>query len=355
MLLANVYTTELAGLNRVIGDGFLYLRTLLSVLLAVGIRRNENTSGPSFSLTLRNALWGMILFNVFYHVQSSPSIVAGFWDKWLGAKALSFATPVPMLYYSYHHMTAVGLIAIGWIAFVHEHEATSRTALLSFVLWHVVWTLVFLIKADVYGFSTINAGIIVVQTGAVVTLAVKAIADSLRGESFGAYLRSIFAWSYAPLKGGLYLQVIMLIGPSVLMFLPNDPLSSHAAWKTEEAQLARVGFGIVLVIVGVALYLATRVADRAVARSLSLFFLGANLYAVIAVPFAKQAPAIFPQIQEMYALGRIVDTILSAVTIGGLLASLYVDFHRQHPAAEERQARADSPRTPRGGRRKKAE
>ncbi len=340
--------------DRILGDSALYMRTFLSVLLAVGIRRNQNVSGPSFNLTLRNALWGVLVFNIFYHVQSTPSIVAGFWDKWLGSKALSFATPAPMFYYSMQHYTSLGLFATGWIAFVHDHEAASRTSLLTFVSHHIVWTLIFLVKANVYGFSTANAALLVVQSGAVVTLAVKAISDSLRGESFGSYLRSVFAWSYAPLKGGLYMQVLVLLASSVLMFLPNDPISLHATWQTEEAKLARFGFGVTLLLSGLSLYVTTRVADRNLARSLTLFVLGTNLYTVIAVPFAKLAPAVFPQLQH-YALGRIVDTAMSVVMISSLLASLYIDFHRTAAAASDADEAPRSPRTPRGGRRRKVE
>ena len=349
-LVSAVFMSELSGLNRILGDDWYYVRTVLIVLLAVGIRRNENVSGPSLSLTPRNALFLVLTLNLFYHVQSGPQVVAVFWDKWLGSKALSFLTPAPLFYFSMQHFSALSFLASSWMVFVSGNVAATRTSLVSFVLLHAVWTLVFVVNANTYGLSTFGAAFIVVQSGAVVTLVVKALSDSLHGESIGSYLRSIFAWSYSPIKGGLYLQVIAQLLGALLMLVPKNVLGHHASWHTEEAVLARYGFGIALLLCAVSLYLTTRVADRGLARNLTLFALASNLYAVLAVPFAKQSPDVLPLLGN-YALGRIVDTLVSLVLIGGQFATLYIDFHRgEHAEVQEEQ-----PRTPRGGRRRKAE
>ncbi len=335
LLFTSVVGTEVFGTGKVLPDSSFAMRTLIIFLLAMGIRRNQNTPGPSLSLTARNALFLVVLYGNFYHLQSGGRFYESFVRHWLGAQAPLFLAPVPRFFASVHHFLGAFVIGVSWVVFVLDKESATRAALLFWIVFESAWTLVFVIKAGTYGFSQFSSALIIVQNGAVVALCAKALIESLfqSGESLASWARSVFAWSYAPIKGGLYLQVIAFALVSIVLFGPTETFSENlfnlAALGSDVAVVCRRGLALTTALLAFKLYLVTRTADQALGRALTVLFLGFNAAIILIVPSLISVPAISSLLSN-YRAFVVVDTAAPAVMLVGLAASLYLDFHRDN-------------------------
>ncbi len=373
VLLSLILSLEFGAVQNVLRDSDA-LRIFLLVSVAFGVRFNVGTSGPSLSLSPRNVLWLMLLIDLVVSLSTGgQQVSSGVHTFIVPAKISSFLEANSQVWYLQGWHLQLVLMFANWIIFVNGDEHVVRVALLArLVLLSFVHA--FLIpSAERIGMNLSAWYPSVAIDVFSVVLILKSLSDSLHGTSFFAFLRSIFAWSYSPIKGGKEQQSIQkcfVLSNSLLKQGPYyiclqyivSAISlfffhfSHAHLFASEQSIAnRQLLAIMYLGVSFSLYVIVRTADRQLSQLISFLLLFSHIAQFIIAT------------RLMLSAGVLV---ISWITIAhyasgviAILASIHHDYNHGHSQARDvvsapkspraKSPRAKSPRakSPRGGRR----
>ncbi len=268
-----------------------------------------------------------------------------------------------------------------WSAWVTDHREGCRASLLATMISVLLQTAAYLLRSSAVGFDNMGLLKLVALQGTIFLVAFKALTDDLQGH-WGMWLRAVFSWSYAPIKGGLYLYVIhrtvwglmlLFLAPINRMIVPMAPSEGISPWHTTEALLMQQYLGVHILAGAETLYLLARVGDRKFARS--------QLWAAIA--FFLVAISFMAAVRNNPTSGLTapdaIDGFFWTFVIAASFAALYYDYwhgepyhrHEKNGSKAARAVRAESaeaepasgpasvtkattPTTPRRGRPRKA-
>lgn len=121
------------------------MRIFLSIALAYGIRRNVGTEGPSISLnprtflqslTPRNVLWLLVVFETQMMFSSGGQQMESFISSFFAGHAKAFLAPNGLFWLSQTQFAFALLTVVAWIVFVYGDESAVRVTLAGRGLGH---------------------------------------------------------------------------------------------------------------------------------------------------------------------------------------------------------------------------
>jgi len=350
LLISDLYQTF--RVNRVYGVMVPFLRLLI---LLIGVRQNVGTSlwSPGGPFELRNAMFITMVQTVFFWTQSKFFWTA-FLHHWMPAsKAAAFSSMACHTVHQWYLVLVVGNMFVSWCAWVQNQREVIRGLTLAMIGQKVlesVWA--YFVRAE-HGFSNSSLLQLIAINLSIALYAAIALHREVNGR-WAEYIRSVFQWSYEPIKGGAYTHILYLLTVGAIVFLKPDWLVARYAqlphvngWQTSELETVVTTFGLHTIITGLNLYIATRVADHSFSKLITASaVLGHILYWSIAYitrnNVASGALEVMPS-----------DALLVVPVLLTILSSLYYNYWHEGAVDEKvkiRQNRAQSPVRSRGRR-----
>jgi len=256
---------------------------------SIGVRRNLGITGQEEGGIFegRNALRVVIYVSTFFWLMGTAPFFANTMEMYtVGGGASLFSSPMANELQSFIHLIQGLFIVLILVSWCSENDDVTRAALCGSVLYHLSGVIILTFYKSMISFGE-NQFYFVIGVNSVLTLlSAKALYDDVEGDIKG-WLKDEFAWSYTPLKGGLYLTVMHLLTLGHMdafffhrvfgSYLLPDPKDGPAyGWHSDFGAAYVQAAGFIFITIGIVAYFIVRASDDGTARVLSYVFLGFN-------------------------------------------------------------------------------